>query len=131
MRIKLHLSKKESKIMNKLYKECKFLFKEDNTDDMDDNWMLDKEENKKGKNLKKRKRKKFEKKSIYLQNTNENLSLFEGSDDYIRNIFTKYITNFLSDIHLSQYITNSDNYDNETKLSKIKDILDDYNCNLY
>ena len=125
----LHLSKKESKIMNKLYKECKSLFNEDNTDDMDDNWMLDKEENKKGKNLKKKKSKKIEKKSIYLQNTNENFTLFEGSDDYIRNIFTKYITNFLSDIHLSQYITNSDNYDNETKISKIKDILDEYNCN--
>ena len=125
----LHLGKKESKIMNKLYKECKSLFNEDNTDDMDDNWMLDKDENKKGKHIKKKKSKKIERKSIYLQNANENLSLFEGSDDYIRNIFIKYITHFLSDINLSQYITKSDNYNNDTKLSKLKDILDEYNCN--
>ena len=125
----LHMGKKENAIMNKLYKECKSLFEDNNTDDMDDNWMLDKEENKKEKNPKKVKKIKIERKSIYLQNENENLSLFEGSDDYIRNIFIKYITDFLSDIKLSQYITKTDNLNNETKLIKIKDVLNEYNCN--
>ena len=125
----LHMGKKENAIMNKLYKECKSLFKDNNTDDMDDNWMLDKEENKKDKNLKKAKKTKIGKKSIYLQNENENLSLFEGSDDYIRNIFKKYITDFLSDIKLSQYITKTVTLNNNAKLSKIKDVLNEYNCN--
>ena len=125
----LHMGKKENAIMNKLYKECKSLFEDNNTDDMDDNWMLDKEENKKVKNPKKVKKIKIERKSIYLQNENENLSLFEGSDDYIRNIFKNYITDFLSDIKLSQYITKTDNLNNETKLIKIKDVLNEYNCN--
>ena len=126
----LHLGKKETRIMNRLYKECKSLFKDSNTDSMDDNWMLDKEENKKGhKKLKKRGSKKLERKSIYLQNANESLSMFEGSDDYFRKIFTKYIIHFLSDINLSQHITSSNNFNDETKLSKIKDVLDDYNCN--
>ena len=115
--------------MDKLYKECKSLFNDDNTDDMDDNWMLDKEENKKVKNIKKKKSKKLERTSIYLQDANENLSLFEGSDDYIRNIFTKYITELLSDIDLAQYITKTKNLDNDEKLTQIRDILNNYNCN--
>ena len=126
----LHLGKKETRIMNRLYKECKSLFKDSNADYMDDNWMLDKEEHKKvNKNYKKKTSKKLERKSIYLQNPNESLSMFEGSDDYFRKIFTKYIKHFLSDIQLSQHITSSNNFNNETKLSKIKDVLDDYNCN--
>ena len=125
----LTLGKIENKIMNRIYKECKSLFKEDNTGNMDDNWMLDKEENKKTKNLKKKKTKKEGRKSVYLLDENENLSLFEGSDDYIRNIFTNYITQFLSDIHLCQFLTKADNYNNETKLTKLKDILNEYNCN--
>jgi hypothetical protein len=55
--------------------------------------------------------------------------MFEGSDDYFRKIFTKYITHFLSDIQLAQQITNSTDFNNEEKLSKIKDVLDEYNCN--
>ena len=39
----LHMGKKESNIMNKLYKECKFLNDLNIADNMDDNWMLDKE----------------------------------------------------------------------------------------
>ena len=126
----LSLGKKETKIMSKLHKECKSLFKNDNEDDLDDNWMLDKEDNKKFKNSKKNKKsKKIERKSIYLQNANESLSLFEGSDDYIRKLFTRYITQFLSDIHLSQYLAKSENITDEIKLSKIKDVLNEYNCN--
>ena len=123
----LNLGKKENMIMNKLYKECKSLFNDSNAEDMDDNWMLDKEENKKNaKNTKKFK--KNERKSVYLQNS-DNFSLFEGSDDYIRNIFKKYITHFLADIHLSQHISKIETLDNEKKLSKLKDVLNDYNCN--
>jgi len=126
----LHLGKKESFIMDKLKKECKSLFTDDNMEDMDDNWMLDKEENKNNKkNTKKSKKEKVERKSVYLQNNNDNFSVFEGSDDYIRNLFIKYITHFLSDIQLSQHISKVDNIDNEKKLSKIKDVLNDYNCN--
>jgi len=113
--------------MNKLYKECKSLFNDSIAEDMDDNWMLDKEENKKNtKNTKKVK--KNERKFVYLQNS-DNFSLFEGSDDYIRNIFKKYITHFLADIHLSQHISKIETLDNEKKLSKLKDVLNDYNCN--
>ena len=126
----LHLGKKESFIMDKLKKECKSLFTDDNMEDMDDNWMLDKDESKINKrNVKKSKREKVERKSVYLQNNNDNFSVFEGSDDYIRNLFIKYITNFLSDIQLSQHISKVENLDNEKKLSKIKDVLNDYNCN--
>ena len=126
----LHLSKKENLIMDKLKKECKSLFNDDNMEDMDDNWMLDKEDNKNNKkNGKKSKKERIERKSVYLQNNNDNFSVFEGSDDYIRNVFIKYITHFLSDIQLSQHISKVDNLDNEKKLSKIKDVLNDYNCN--
>ena len=127
----LHLGKKETSIMKILYKDCKSLFKDSNGDYMDDNWMLDKEEHKKdtNKKFKKKVSKKLERKSIYLQNPNESLSMFEGSDDYFRKIFTKYITHFLSDIQLAQQITNSTDFNNEEKLSKIKDVLDEYNCN--
>ena len=126
----LHLGKKETRIMNRLYKDCKSLFKDSNAEYMDDNWMLDKEEHKKdNKKYKKKVSKKLERKSIYLQNPNESLSMFEGSDDYFRKIFTKYITHFLSDIQLSQHIANSNDFNNEEKLSKMKDVLDDYNCN--
>ena len=127
----LHLGKKETMIMKKLEKECKSLFNDENTEDMDDNWMLDKEENMiNKKNIKKgKKSEKSERKSVYLQTNNDNFSLFEGSDDYIRNLFIKYITHFLSDIQLSQHITQVDSLDDEKKLSKIKDVLNDYNCN--
>ena len=57
------------------------------------------------------------------------VDFFQGSDDYIRGIFLKYITNFLSDIQLTQHIISDSDLDNETKLSKIKDVLGDYNCN--
>ena len=129
----LSLGKIESKIMNKIYTECKSLFQEDNTDNMDDNWMLDKQDTKKeikfnNKNMKKKKSRKEGRKSVYLLDEKDNVSLFEGSDDYIRNIFTNYITQFLSDIHLSQFLTKADNYDNEAKIIKLKDILSEYNC---
>ena len=63
-----------------------------------------------------------------LLENNENISSFEGSDDYIRGIFIKYITSFLSDISLAQHIINENEFDNETKLLKLKDVLGDYNC---
>ena len=43
-------------------------------------------------------------------------------------MFKKYITNFLSDIHLAKYIVKSTGYSEDVKISKIKDVLDDYNC---
>ena len=117
----LNSGKKENSLMNKLYKECKYLFEDNTEEDLNDTWMLDKEEST---NKKKSKKKK---KSIYLQDM-AGFASFSGSDDYIRNMFKKYITNFLADIHLAQYITNSSGYTNEVKLSKIKDVLNDYNC---
>ena len=117
----LNSGKKENSLMNKLYKECKYLFEDNTEEDLNDTWMLDKEEST---NKKKSKKKK---KSIYLQDM-AGFASFSGSDDYIRNMFKKYITNFLADIHLAQYITNSSGYADEVKLSKIKDVLNDYNC---
>ena len=123
-----NMGKRENLIMKKLKKECKSLFDMDNSEDMDDNWMLDKDEinfnfnHKRNKSIKKK-----EKIKIYLEN-NENISSFEGSDDYIRGIFIKYITSFLSDISLAQHIINENEFDNETKLLKLKDVLGDYNC---
>ena len=66
---------------------------------------------------------------IYLEQNLENKCFFEGRDDYIRGIFLKYITNFLSDIQLTQHIISDSDLDDETKLSRIKDVLSDYNCN--
>jgi hypothetical protein len=123
----LSMGKKENSILKKLKKECKSLFDMDNSDDINDNWMLYKEENKlptKGKSKKKK-----EKMKIYLEKNIEHISLFAGSDDYIRGIFLKYITNFLSDIQLTQQIISDTEFNNEAKLSKIKDVLNDYNCN--
>ena len=117
--------KKDNSLMNILYKECKCLFEEDAGGDLNDSWMLDKEENKENKTKTKKLRKR--KKSIYLQDTAEFAS-FSGSDDYIRSMFKKYITNFLSDIHLAKYIVKSTGYSEDVKISKIKDVLDDYNC---
>ena len=117
----LNSGKKENSLMNKLYKECKYLFEDNTEEDLNDTWMLDKEESTKKKKSKKKK------KSIYLQDM-AGFASFSGSDDYIRNMFKKYITNFLADIHLAQYITNSSGYTDEVKLSKIKDVLNDYNC---
>ena len=118
----LNLGKKETSLMNKLYKECKNLFKENIIDNLNDNWMLDKDENLKNNNNINTK------KSIYLYDNSEFTSLFTGSDDYIRNMFKKFITNLLADIHLVQYIVNSSGFTEEIKLSKIKDVLNDYNC---
>ena len=39
-----NMGKRENLIMKKLKKECKSLFDMDNSEDMDDNWMLDKDE---------------------------------------------------------------------------------------
>ena len=114
--------KKDESLMEKLKKEFKFIFEDENLDDLSDTWMLDKDNNTKNKKKVKRK------KSIYLQDINKNSSFFEGSDDHIRKIFKKYITGFLADICLVQYITNNKNYSNDIKLSKIKDVLNDYNC---
>ena len=119
----LNMGKKENLIMKKLKKECKSLFDMDNSEDMDDNWMLDKEEHKKGKISKKKK----EKMRIYLEQNIENKMLFAGSDDYIRGIFLRYITNFLSDIQLTQHIISDKDLNEETKLTRIKDVLDEYN----
>ena len=118
----LNMGNKENLIMKKLKKECKYLFDMDNSDDMNDNWMLDKDEFKIS-------NKKKEKIRIYLEQNIENKFLFEGSDDYIRGIFIRYITNFLSDIQLTQHIISDNELNEENKLAKIKDILDDYNCN--
>ena len=125
------MGKKESSIMKKLYKECKFLYDLNGMDDMDDNWMLDKEENNNNINNinHSKKSRKAGRKSIYLEIEEDNLSLFEGSDDYIRNIITNYITDFLADISLAQYIIKKENNNDETKLSKLKDLLNEYNCN--
>ena len=123
-----NMGKRENLIMKKLKKECKSLFDMDNSEDMDDNWMLDKDEINFNFNQKRNKSiKKKEKIKIYLEN-NENISSFEGSDDYIRGIFIKYTTSFLSDISLAQHIINENEFDNETKLLKLKDVLGDYNC---
>ena len=123
-----NMGKRENLIMKKLKKECKSLFDMDNSEDMDDNWMLDKDEINFNFNQKRNKSiKKKEKIKIYLEN-NENISSFEGSDDYIRGIFIKYITSFLSDVGLAQHIINENEFDNETKLLKLKDVLGDYNC---
>ena len=124
----LHLGKKDSNLMKKLYKECKNLFEENNIDELNDNWMLDKNENKIDSKSSKKINKKSKNKSIYLQDINECPSLFAGSDDYIRNLFKKYIINFLSDIDLVQHITHADGSDEEKKLIKIKGVLNDYNC---
>jgi len=125
----LNLGKKEKSLMEKLYHECKFLYEDNNEEDLNDNWMLDKiGKNEKIKNENKIIKPKRSRKSIYLREANNISSLFTGSDDYIRNIFKKYITDFLSDISLVQFITQSKEHSDENKLEKINDILDDYNC---
>ena len=117
----LHLGKIEKKIMEKLYSECKFLFEDNDIEYLNDNWMLDKYEKSRTMNPRRNK------KSIYLRDITK-YSSFKGSDDFIRNTFKKYITDFLSDIDLIKNITQSKDYTEEHKLSKLNDILCDYNC---
>ena len=64
-----NMGKRENLIMKKLKKECKSLFDMDNSEDMDDNWMLDKDEINFNFNQKRNKSiKKKEKIKIYLEN---------------------------------------------------------------
>ena len=117
----LSMGKKENSLMKKLYKECKFLFEEENKEDLNDTWILDKDQDA---NIKIKKNNK----SIYLQDISQYVSFFKGSDDYIRNMFKKYIINLLADIHLTQYIAKSSDFSEEIKLTKINEVLNDYNC---
>ena len=51
----LNSGKKENSLMNKLYKECKYLFEDNTEEDLNDTWMLDKEESTNKKKSKKKK----------------------------------------------------------------------------
>ena len=57
--------------MKKLYKECKNLFKNELYDDLNDNWMLDKNDNQNPVEQKLKKSQTTRKRSIYLLNSKE------------------------------------------------------------
>ena len=65
-----------------------------------------------------------------------NLEEFKGTDDFIRNIFKKYITDFLADIALVKYLVfeedfgSNDNisiHSSEKKIHDLKQVLSGYN----
>ena len=123
----IHKGNIERGIMEKIYNHCKSLFNDDQSNNtMDDNWMLDYEKDLSNFSTEYKKTKKKNSVKYNVQNEEFNLK-FEGSDDYIRNIFTKYFTNFLADMSLVEKFLNT-NDEKEKKFSNIKEILNDYNC---
>ena len=123
----IHLGVLENSILNKLKRHCKFLFSDVIDSNMDDNWMLDSEKD----NSMSFDSKLLNNQKNFVNNSvneeEENFEKYEGSDDYLRGIFTKFIKNFLADISLVKKIIKSKDA-NEKKLSDIKEVLDNYNC---
>ena len=79
-----------------------------------------------------------------LEENDINFEEFKGTDDFIRNIFKKYITDFLADIALVKYLVFQEELDNnqngknddnirihssEKKIHDLKEVLSGYNYN--
>ena len=65
------------------------------------------------------KQKSEEEKQKELINEEMNFEEFKGTDDFIRNIFKKYITDFLADIALVKYLVFNEDFDSDIKNDNI------------
>ena len=85
------------------------------------------------------KQKREEEKQKELINEEMNFEEFKGTDDFIRNIFKKYITDFLADIALVKYLVFNEDFDSnikndnisihssDKKIHDLKQVLSGYN----
>ena len=155
----LRLSKKERDLMKLIDKQCDITSKGINNDNMvsgdlvfeesenQNHRIKQKMEQKEGSKLSQKKSSLYNQKQIN-ENENEikeeemNFEEFKGTDDYIRNIFKKYITDFLADIALVKYLVftedsdtnnnqiNKDNisiHSSDKKIHDLKQVLSGYN----
>ena len=153
----LRSGKKERDIMKYINKQCEINIKGINNDNMiSGDLVFEESENQSMRNKHKNEIKEHKisnkKNSLYVQKQQKieenndindddfDLEEFKGTDDFIRNIFKKYITDFLADIALVKYLvfaeddyTNKSNKDNisihssEKKIHDLKQVLSGYN----
>ena len=160
----LRSGKKERDIMKLINKQCDINIKGLNNDNMvSGDLVFEESDNQNIRNKQKNENKEnkfffFNKKiSLYGQNKKKNeenneeindanddfnFEEFKGTDDFIRNIFKKYITDFLADIALVKYLVfadddnnnlnlaNKDNisiHSSEKKINDLKKVLSGYN----
>ena len=155
----LRLGKKERDLMNLINKQCSLNISDLNNDNMISGELVFEESdnhNKKNQHSKEQKENKIihKKNSLYtkhqsiennendLEENSINFEDFKGTDDFIRNLFKKFITDFLADIALVKYIVfaedinpnkNPNNEDNliihssEKKINDLKQVLSGYN----
>ena len=156
----LRLGRKERELMKIINKQCSINAKGLNNDNMISGDLVFEEsenQNQINQHIKEQKESKStqRKNSLYLQqqkskDKNEddieedefNFEEFKGTDDYIRNIFKKFITDFLADIALVKYLAfqeeleinedakTKDNiiiHSSDKKISDLKQVLSGYN----
>ena len=155
----LRLSKKERDLMKLINKQCDINSIGVNNDNMISGDLVFEESENQNHRMKQKLEQKegniltHKKDSLYTQKQkteeeNEfkeeemNFEEFKGTDDYIRNIFKKYITDFLSDIALVKYLvftedSDSDNnqlnkdsisiHSSDKKIHDLKQVLSGYN----
>ena len=153
----LRLGKKERDLMKLINKQCSLNTIGLNNDNMvsgelvfeeSDNQIKGHSKEEKNNKIMKKKNslyskqgKKKENNENELEENDINFEEFKGTDDFIRNIFKKYIINFLADIALVKYLVfqeeidinkNEDNliiHSSNKKISDLKQVLSGYNYN--
>ena len=140
----LRLGKIERDIMKLINKQCDINSKGLNNDNLISGELVF-EENENQSNRIKQKHELQEghksspkKNSLYKEEIN--FEEFKGTDDFIRNIFKKYITDFLADIALVKYLVFTEDFNNnrinkdnisihssEKKINDLKQVLSGYN----
>ena len=154
----LRLGKKERDLMKLINKQCDINTKGLNNDNLVSGDLVFEELENQNQRIKYKHEQKDghktspQKNSLYLQkqkseeekqkeliNEEMNFEEFKGTDDFIRNIFKKYITDFLADIALVKYLVFNEDFDSnikndnisihssDKKIHDLKQVLSGYN----
>ena len=154
----LRLGKKERDLMKLINKQCDINTKGLNNDNLVSGDLVFEELENQNQRIKYKHEQKDghktspQKNSLYLQkqkseeekqkeliNEEMNFEEFKGTDDFIRNIFKKYITDFLADIALVKYLVFKEDFDSnikndnisihssDKKIHDLKQVLSGYN----
>ena len=134
----LRLGKKERDLMKLINKQCDINTKGLNNDNLVSGDLVFEELENQNQRIKYKHEQKDghktspQKNSLYLQkqkseeekqkeliNEEMNFEEFKGTDDFIRNIFKKYITDFLADIALVKYLVFNEDFDSDIKNDNI------------
>ena len=134
----LRLGKKERDLMKLINKQCDINTKGLNNDNLVSGDLVFEELENQNQRIKYKHEQKDgyktspQKNSLYLQkqkseeekqkeliNEEMNFEEFKGTDDFIRNIFKKYITDFLADIALVKYLVFKEDFDSDIKNDNI------------